>query len=80
MVCILWCTGIKDKLNVNKTNWIVFSEVVSFALQRSFAFTFELDPLYDKKGGLDPPSKDNSAPLHYSLYAQLMGFFFILSS
>lgn len=25
-----------------------------------------------KKGGPEPPSKDNSAPRHYSLYAQLM--------
>lgn len=36
---------------------------------------FQMDPLYDLKGGPELPSKDNSAPLHYSLYAQLMEFF-----
>lgn len=31
-----------------------------------------MNPLYDKKGGPEPLSSDNSAPLHYSLYGQLM--------
>lgn len=53
-----------------KADWIVFLEAISFAPQRPFGF--EMDSLYDKKGGPVPPSKDNSAPLHYSLYAQLI--------
>lgn len=56
---------------------LVFLEAISFAPQRHYALDFEMDPLYDKKGGPVLPSKDNSAPLHYSLYAQLMeGLFF----
>lgn len=55
-------------VNVKKANCLV----VSFAPQRPCAFAFKMDPSYDRKGGPEPPSKDNSAPLHYSLYAQLM--------
>jgi len=67
---------IKIKYNVKKASWLVFWEA-SFAPQRPFC----LSPSgsCNKKGRSEPPSKDNSAPLHYSFYAQLIeGFFSFL--
>lgn len=77
---IICGTGLRNTLNVKKANWLVFLEAISFAPQRPSSFAFYMDPLCEKKGGPVPASKDNSAHLHYSLYAQLIEGLFLLSS
>lgn len=53
------------------------SEVLSFAPQRLLAFCSQDESAVRQKGRASATSRDNSAPLHYSLYAQLMdGLFF----
>lgn len=72
--CVVWCSALGDKWNVKKAKRIILLVVVLSAPQRISAWTFwSLDPFHDRKRwGLLPHSKDNSVPLHYSLYAQLI--------